>query len=119
MDDDVRDAFRRASGFDPLELFATRKDEASLRSFLDFRAELARRMQRDWLAQVLELRSARQDLDITLTHVDDRFDTGMKDAIGADAYISRVSGFERVVDGARLLASMARERHITTCHDQP
>ncbi len=25
------------------------------------------------------------DLDIVLTHVDDRFDTGMKDAIGADA----------------------------------
>ena len=31
------------------------------------------------------VRLARPHLDLVLTHVDDRFDTGMKDAIGADA----------------------------------
>jgi hypothetical protein len=85
MNDDVRAAFGEQHGFDPLELFSTRKDAASLRAFLDFRAELARRMQQDWMGQIGELRGSRPNLDMTLTHVDDRFDTGMKDAIGADA----------------------------------
>src|SRR5437867_11898686 len=42
-------------------------------------------MQQEWMAQIGALRSVRPNLDLTLTHVDDRFDTGMKDAIGADA----------------------------------
>src|SRR5262249_31835784 len=49
MNDDVRRMFRETHGFDPVELFSTRKDAASLRAFLDFRAELARRMQQDWM----------------------------------------------------------------------
>src|SRR5437867_6485950 len=42
-------------------------------------------MQQEWMAQIGALRSVRPNLDLTLTHVDDRFDTGMRDAIGADA----------------------------------
>jgi len=37
------------------------------------------------MAQIGALRSVRPNLDLALTHVDDRFDTGMRDAIGADA----------------------------------
>jgi hypothetical protein len=85
MNDDVRSAFRAQSGWDPIELWAQRTDAASLRQFLDFRAGLARRMQEDWLATMESFRQFRPDLDIVLTHVDDRFDTGMKDSIGADA----------------------------------
>jgi hypothetical protein len=85
MNDDVRKLFREAQGFDPLELFSTRKDAASLRAFLDFRAGLAHRMQQDWMEQIGALRSVRPNLDLALTHVDDRFDQGMRDAIGADA----------------------------------
>jgi hypothetical protein len=85
MNEDVRKSFREARGFDPLELFSTRKDPADLRAFLDFRSELAHRMQRDWMEQIGAIRSVRPNLDLALTHVDDRFDTGMKDAIGADA----------------------------------
>jgi hypothetical protein len=85
MNDDVRKMFREAHGFDPLELFSARKDAASLRVFLDFRAELARRMQQDWMEQIGALRAVRPNLDFALTHVDDRFDAGMRDAIGADA----------------------------------
>jgi len=85
MNDDVRRQFREVGGFDPIELFGARKDSASLRAFLDFRAELARRMQQDWMEQIGVLRAVRPNLDLVLTHVDDRFDTGMKDAIGADA----------------------------------
>jgi len=85
MNDDVRRMFREAQGFDPLELFQSRKDAASLRAFLDFRAGLARKMQEDWMREIGGLRSSKPNLDLTLTRVDDRFDTGMKDAIGADA----------------------------------
>ncbi|HET9320622.1 MAG TPA: hypothetical protein VFO27_12635 [Bryobacteraceae bacterium] len=85
MNDDVRREFKTARGFDPIELFHSRKDAESLRLFLDFRAALARRMQDEWIAEIETTRTARPDLDLVLTHVDDRFDTGMKDAIGADA----------------------------------
>jgi hypothetical protein len=85
MNADVRRAFQAEKGFDPADLFSTRKDAASARLFLDYRAELARKMQNEWLALVEDCRHAHPDLDIVLTHVDDRFDTGMKDAIGADA----------------------------------
>ncbi len=85
MNEDVRAAFRAEAGWDPLDLWKQRTDAASLRRFLDYRAGLVRKMQEDWLAVGLEFRSFRPGLDIVLTHVDDRFDTGMKDAIGADA----------------------------------
>lgn len=85
MNDDVRAAFRAQAGWDPIELWKTHNDAASLRLFLDFRAALARRMQEEWLGVVESFRQFRPDLDIVLTHVDDRFDKGMKDSIGADA----------------------------------
>jgi len=85
MNDNIRAEFRAQAGWDPMEIYSTHKDAASLRAFLDFRADLAFKMQGDWMAQVEKYRSFRPDLDVVLTHVDDRFDTGMKDAIGADA----------------------------------
>ncbi len=86
MNDDVRAQFRATpDGFDPVEIWSSRKDAASLRKFLDFRAGLVRGMQEDWLHEVEKYRSFNPDLDMILTHVDDRLDTGMRDAIGADA----------------------------------
>jgi hypothetical protein len=84
MNDDVRSAFRAQSGWDPIEIWSKHNDAASLRQFLDYRAGLVRKMQEDWLSTVESFRQFRPDLDIVLTHVDDRFDTGMKDSIGAD-----------------------------------
>ncbi|HYA18808.1 MAG TPA: hypothetical protein VEF06_15145, partial [Bryobacteraceae bacterium] len=84
MNDDVRGAFRAQSGWDPIEIWGKHNDATSLRQFLDYRASLVRRMQEDWLRTVESFRQFRPDLDIVLTHVDDRFDTGMKDSIGAD-----------------------------------
>ncbi len=87
MNDDVRREFRKARGFDPIELFRTpgARPAGDIRLFLDFRAELARRAQVEWLGEMEAVRNARPDLDLVLTHVDDRFDPGMRDAIGADA----------------------------------
>ncbi|MGD0773088.1 MAG: hypothetical protein ABSC05_09730 [Candidatus Solibacter sp.] len=85
MNVDVRALFQQRSGFDPRELFGARADEASRRMFLDFRAGLAHRMQEEWMAELDQARRAKPDLDLVLTHVDDRFDTGMRDSLGADA----------------------------------
>ena len=85
MNDDVRREFRQGAGWDPIEIWSKHNDAASLRAFLDFRAGLARRMQEEWLGRVERFREFRPDLDVVLTHVDDQFDKGMKDAIGADA----------------------------------
>jgi hypothetical protein len=83
MNDDVRAEFRAHRGFDPLEIFGAAS--ARRAEFLEYRADLARRIQEEWLADLERARRANPDLDLVLTHVDDRFDTGMRDAIGADA----------------------------------
>jgi hypothetical protein len=85
MNEDVRRLVRSEKRFDPLELFGARKDAASERLFLDFRAELAGRIEEEWLALLESARRGKPDLDLVLTHVDDRFDKTMRDAIGADA----------------------------------
>ena len=84
MNDDVRRLFREQSGFDPLEVFGTRSDAASRRLFLDFRRTLVQKMQAEWIGEVETIRQKKPELDLVLTHVDDRFDTRMRDAIGAD-----------------------------------
>ena len=85
MNADVRAQFRQQAGFDPLEIYTTRADPASRRAFLDFRAGLVTGMQQEWLAELDVSRHEKPNLDVVLTHVDDRLDTGMREAIGADA----------------------------------
>jgi hypothetical protein len=83
MNADVRARYLKAAGVDPLEL--VRSKGAGVKQFLDFRAGLAREMQEQWLEEAEKLRLRKPYLDVVLTHVDDRFDTGMRAAIGADA----------------------------------
>ncbi len=86
MNADVRREFQSKNGFDPLELFPTAKpNDSRLKTFLDYRAELARRQQEEWIAQIESIRASKPDLDLVLTHVDDRLDPRMRDLIGADA----------------------------------
>ena len=85
MNADVRREFQAQHGFDPLGLFASgRPDEARLKIFLDYRADLVRRQQQEWLEQIDAIRTAKPGLDLVLTHVDDRFDPRIRDLIGAD-----------------------------------
>jgi len=84
MNSDVRAEFQAASGIDPLELFKPNVSAPSMAKFLEFRADLARRQQAEWIAQVEDIRRTKSWLDLTLTHVDDRFDTTMREKIGAD-----------------------------------
>jgi hypothetical protein len=83
MNADVRAEFQARRGVDPLDLF--RKPGASPAAFLEYRADLARRIQEEWLGELEVARRAKPHLDLVLTHVDDRFDSGMRAAIGADA----------------------------------
>jgi hypothetical protein len=86
MNDDVRAQFKQLHGFDPLELFgAGKSDPERLRAFLDYRAGLTQRQQEEWIGQIESIRQTKPNLDFVLTHVDDRFDTRMRDLIGADA----------------------------------
>ncbi len=86
MNKDIRDEFLALYNFDPIELFQSAKpDDKRLQIFLDYRADLARRQQEKWIEQVEAIRVSKPDLDLVLTHVDDRFDTRMHDLIGADA----------------------------------
>lgn len=55
---------------------------ADMAGFIEFRAKLAAEMQRDWVSF---LKREVPQLDLVLTHVDDRFDTRMRELIGADA----------------------------------
>jgi len=90
MNDDVRAEFKRVGGFDPKLLFdpsspyAMAKNPAALRKFLDFRADLATRMQADWLDVIDRTKTVKPYLDVVLTHIDDRFEPGIRDALGAD-----------------------------------
>jgi hypothetical protein len=87
---DVRVDFRKREGFDPVDVFSpgnprySVKSPDSLRKFLDYRAELARRQQAEWIAEVEDIRKTKPWLDLTLTHVDDRLDPTMRAKIGAD-----------------------------------
>jgi hypothetical protein len=85
MNTDLRSEFQKARGFDPIEIFGSRRDAASQRMFLDFRSDLVRRMQEQWIGELEAIRKTAPHLELVLTHVDDRLDTGMRDAIGADA----------------------------------
>ena len=90
MNNDVRAEFQKRFGFDPKDPFDSASprqlstNTAGLKQFLDFRAELAQRQQSEWIAQAEQIRKTKPHLDLTLTHVDDRFDTTMREKIGAD-----------------------------------
>lgn len=87
LNEDVRREFEKRGGVDPLSLFAAKQtNPAALAKFLDFRAELAQRLQEEWIGVIDGYRRrSKPHLDLVLTHVDDRFDARMRDAIGADA----------------------------------
>lgn len=91
LNSDVRAEFRKQAGFDPKDLFdpssphSFTRDAPALRRFLDFRASLVERLQSEWIDQAEQIRKTKPHLDLTLTHVDDRFDPSMRDKIGADA----------------------------------
>jgi hypothetical protein len=64
---------------DPLELLRPKAN--GLPGFLSYRAELAARLQKEWLEY---LQQVKPGLDLVWTHIDDRYDPRMRDLLGAD-----------------------------------
>ncbi|MBK7929821.1 MAG: hypothetical protein IPJ98_20795 [Bryobacterales bacterium] len=91
MNENARAEFTARHGFDPAELFREggalhhARNGEGMRKLLEYRASLAHRMQVEWLDELERIRAGKPHLDLVLTHVDDRFDTRMRDLIGADA----------------------------------
>lgn len=87
----VRREFEQETGVDPADFYKPTsavyhaRDAAPMRRFLEYRAQLAHRLQVEWLEKVRRMASGRGGLDVVLTHVDDRFDKAMRDNLGADA----------------------------------
>jgi hypothetical protein len=90
MNRDMRREFQQAEGFDPADLFDNKSpkhwsnNSEGLSRFLNYRAELARRLQEYWIKQIETIRRDRPQLDLVLTHIDDRFDASMREKLGAD-----------------------------------
>ena len=82
--DDVRADFKSKTGIDPKTLLEPGAKAEDLRRFLDYRAGLASNLQAKWLDEIEKTRSRKPYLDIVLTHIDDRFEPGIRDALGAD-----------------------------------
>ncbi len=121
MNDNVRREFEQLHGIDPHSLFsepnqaATATDITILRKFLDYRAGLAKSLQEQWLGELSALRSRLPHLDLVLTHVDDRYDTNMRDLIGADAArllpLSTRHDFTFLVEDPATLWHLGSERY--------
>ena len=90
MNGDVRQEFKQLVGFDPKLLFEPGSAHAAathpqdLRKFLNYRAALASHMQAQWLNIIDQSKAAKPYLDVVLTHIDDRFEPDIRDALGAD-----------------------------------
>jgi hypothetical protein len=78
MNADVRAEFQKLHGADPIKSYASQE-------FLNYRVELARRQQVEWLDVLGSIRKSKPWLDLVVTHIDDQFDTRMRDLLGADA----------------------------------
>jgi len=84
MNDDVRADYKKKTGIDPKTLLEPGARPEDLHRFLDYRAGLASNLQAEWLDQIEKARQQKPYLDIVLTHIDDRFEPGIRDALGAD-----------------------------------
>jgi hypothetical protein len=85
MNEIVRNEFRTQQGWDPMELWTTKRGEAKpLRAFLDYRAAMTQTLQEHWLNVLEDVRRSKPHLGLVLTHIDDRYEPGMRDLLGAD-----------------------------------
>jgi hypothetical protein len=110
LNDDVRREYKQRAGTDPLDLFTPSAAKDAVSGFLVFRAELAERMQRRWLDEIAAIRSRRPQLDVVLTHIDDKFDTNMRDLLGADT--SRILPLLKQYDFTFLIEDPATVWHL-------
>lgn len=90
LNNDVRREFQSLSGFDPADLFQESapkhwsRNASGLVQFLEYRVELARAMQSQWMGFLDSMRKDLPHLDLVLTHVDNLLQPETREKIGAD-----------------------------------
>ena len=118
MNDWVREDFSRQAGIDPIRLFDSEsphfwsRNPEEWRRFADYRAELALRLQRSYLELI---RSNHSQLDIVVTQIDDRFDTRMRELLGADTSrllpLAEEYDFQLVIEDPATLWNLGPQRY--------
>ncbi len=87
---EVRREFQSLSGFDPAALFDESgpkhwsRNASGLVQFLEYRVELARTLQSEWMRFIDGMRKELPHLDLVLTHVDNLLQPETREKIGAD-----------------------------------
>lgn len=93
-----------------VSMAAALRDPGGLRKLLDFRSQLAYRLQREWLEELAAVRRQRRDFEIVLTQIDDRMDPSMRDALGVDS--SRLLSLMEETDFTFLVEDPATIWHL-------
>ena len=119
MNERVRKEWRDRAGFDPISLFDPEspyfwdRNQAAWEQFADYRANLALRLQRQWIEVVREVLPERE---LVLTQIDDRFDTRMREYLGADAAallpLAEQYDFKLIVEDPATLWDLGPERYV-------
>ena len=118
MNDWVREDYSRQAGIDPIRLFDAESphflscNPGEWRRFADYRVELALRLQRSYLELI---RSNHSQLDIIVTQIDHRFDTRMRELLGADTSgllrLAEKYDFQLVIEDPATLWNLGPQRY--------
>jgi len=116
MNETVRAEAAPVIGFDPFEFFDASgprhwsKQPAAWQAFVDYRAELALRLQQHWLEVI---RAALPEADVVVTQIDDQFDPRMRELLGADAakLLDLDDDFTFLIEDPAPLWSLGPERY--------
>ncbi len=90
MNQDVRQEFRRARGFDPVDLFNPaspnywQRNPGAWKSFTDFRVEIITSLHREILEELERVRR-QKDLEIVITMIDSLHSPRIREHIGVDS----------------------------------
>jgi hypothetical protein len=94
FNDEARRAYRKKAGIDPVAFFDVRsphhwkKDAAAWGAFVDWRVEVERDLNQDYLELLERVRDTQKPhLGVTLTYVDNLYDPSMREAVGADVKV--------------------------------
>ncbi|MDA1235619.1 MAG: hypothetical protein O3A53_12530 [Acidobacteria bacterium] len=116
MNETVRTEAKPLLGFDPLELCDAQgphhwsKQPADWQAFVDYRAELALRLQQHWLGII---RATLPEANVVITQIDDQFDPRMRELLGADAatLLELDDPFTLLIEDPAPLWSLGPERY--------
>lgn len=124
LNDWVRQDYSAKHGLDPIEFFRAdsghywSEDPENWTVFANYRADLALRLQEKFLTLI---RATLPHADVVVTQIDDRFDTRMREYLGADAGallpLAEEYDFRLVIEDPATLWNLGPERY-TQIHER-